>query len=314
MSNHYQGQIGPKSIAGKRIASMNALKSGLYAKTPVLPFEDDQQYRRHVKSVMRSLEPEDAVQLYMAQQIADCMWRGTRLEYRSALQRDEIFKTLTPAMMVGLMGYEGLVAKYPARILLTPNLKVPAKETKQYADILQEFEHYENNAKGVPNYNMVWRQYPKLFQGMAKWMRNVAPPLFMSNQQGLDIHWQNHPKKLEPYIDEFGALAWYYANFKDLRAQIRNWMSIWFFLHNRHGESIERFDDRVALERRQCIQLLDNYFRLRKSKDEHALMTHRHLQITSPNTFENIVLPHEIPKVVIGKNEMPTLAEESSTS
>ena len=216
--------------------------------------------------------------------------------------------------MVGLMGYKGLVAKYPARILLTPNLKVPAKETKRYADILQEFEHYENNSKGVPNYNMVWRQYPKLFEGLAKWMRNVAPPLFMSNQQGLDIYWQNHPRKLEPYIDEFGALAWYYANFKDLRAQIRNWMGIWFFLQNRHGESIERFDDRVALERRQCIQLLDNYFRLRKSKDEHALMTHRHLQITSPNTFENIVLPQEIPKLVIGKNEMPNLEDESSTS
>ncbi len=49
--------------------------------------------------------------------------------------------------MVGLLGYKGLLAKYPARILLTPNLKVPARETKQYADILHEFEHYENNAK-----------------------------------------------------------------------------------------------------------------------------------------------------------------------
>ena len=314
MKKLHQGQTGPKSVQGKLNIRFNALKSGIFAKSPVLPFEDDQQYRRHVKAVMRSLEPEDAVQLYMAQQIADCMWRGTRLEYRSALQRDEIFKTLTPAMMVGLLGYKGLVAKYPARILLTPNLKVPAKETKRYADILQEFEHYENNSKGVPNYNMVWRQYPKLFEGLANWMRKIEPPLFMSNRQGLDIYWQNHPRKLEPYIDEFGALAWQYANFKDLRSQIRNWMGIWFFLQNRHGESIERFDDRVALERRQCIQLLDNYFRLRKSKDEHALMTHRHLQITSPNTFENIVLPHEIPKVVIGKNEMPNLGDESSTS
>ena len=314
MSNNHQGQTGPKSVQGKLNIRFNALKSGIFARSPVLPFEDEMQYRRHVKAVMRSLEPEDAVQLYMAQQIADCMWRGTRLEYRSALQRDEIFKTLTPSIMVGLLGYKGLLAKYPARILLTPNLKVPARETKQYADILQEFEHYENNAKGVPNYNMVWRQYPKLFQGMAKWMRNVEPPLFMSNQQGLDIHWQNNLRKLEPYIDEFGALAWVYANFKDLRSQIRHWMSIWFFLQCRHGESIERFDEHVASERRQCIQLLDNYFQLRKSKDEHALMTHRRLQITPPNTFENIVLPHENPKVVIGKNEMPNLGDESSTS
>jgi hypothetical protein len=142
----------------------------------------------------------------------------------------------------------------------------------------------------------------------------IEPPLFMSNQQGLDIYWQNHPRKLEPYIDEFGALAWYYANFKDLRAQIRNWMSIWFFLQERHGEAIERFDDRMVAERRNCIAMLDTYFRMRKLQDEHALMAHRRLQITPPNTFENIVLPHEIPRVVIGANEMAESPAESSTS
>ena len=109
MKKSFKGQTGPKSVQGKLNIRLNALKSGIFAKSPVLPFEDEKQYRRHVKAVMRSLEPEDAVQLYMAQQIADCMWRGTRLEYRSALQRDEIFKTLTPAMMVCLLGYKGLV-------------------------------------------------------------------------------------------------------------------------------------------------------------------------------------------------------------
>ena len=314
MSNNYQGQTGPKSVQGKLNIRFNALKSGIFAKSPVLPFEDDNQYRRHVKAVMRSLQPENAVQQHLAQQIADSMWKGSRHEYRAALKRDEIFKTLTPTIMASLLGYKGLLAKYPARILLTPNLKLPAKETKHYAEILQEFEHYENNAKGVPNYNMVWRQYPKLFQGMAKWMRNIEPPLFMSNQQGLDIYWQNNPRKLEPYIDEFGALAWYYANFKDLRAQIRNWMGIWFFLQERHGETIERFDDRMVAERRNCIGMLDTYFRMRKLQDEHALMAHRRLQITPPNTFENIVLPHEIPRVVIGANEMADSPDESSTS
>jgi hypothetical protein len=142
MSNNHQGQTSPKSVQGKLNIRFNALKSGIFARSPVLPFEDEMQYRRHVKAVMRSLEPEDAVQLAIAQQIADCMWRGTRFEYRAALQRDEIFKTLTPAMMVGLLGYKGLVAKYPARILLTPNLKVPSKDANQYADILQEFEHW----------------------------------------------------------------------------------------------------------------------------------------------------------------------------
>ena len=80
MNSHQYGQTGPKSITGKRKSSLNALKTGVFAKTPVLPFEDEAQYRRHVKSVMRSLEPEDAVQMNLAQQIADSMWRGQRQE------------------------------------------------------------------------------------------------------------------------------------------------------------------------------------------------------------------------------------------
>ena len=314
MGSNYQGQTGPKSVQGKLNIRFNALKSGIFAKSPVLPFEDEKQYRRHVKLVMRSLQPENAVQQHLAQQIADSMWKGTRHEYQAALKRDELFQSLTPSIMSGLMGFKGLLAKYPARILLTPNRKVPAKQSKYYADIYEEFEHYENNAKRAPNYNMVWSQYPKLFEGMAKWMHKIKPPLFMQNQQDLDLYWQNHPRKLESYIDEFGALAWYFSNFKDLRDPIRHWMSIWFFLQERHSEKIELFDERMVAERRNCIAMLDAYFRMRKYQDEHVLMAHRRLQITPPNTLENIVLSHEIPKVVIGKNEMPNLGDESSTS
>ena len=102
MSTNYQGQTGPKSLQGKPNIRFNALKSGIFAKSPVLPFEDDNQYRRHVKAVMRSLQPENAVQQHLAQQIADSMWKGTRREYRAALKRDEIFKTLTPTIMASL--------------------------------------------------------------------------------------------------------------------------------------------------------------------------------------------------------------------
>ena len=216
-----QGQTGPKSIAGKRKSSMNALKEGLFARTPVLPFEDEAQYRRHIKAVMASLAPEDAVQVNLAQQIADSMWRGQRQEYRAALQRDETFKALTPAIMAELLKLEGRLAKYPPRFLVTPNFKITRKEAKEYAQLNQQFEHFLANVKGVPNYNMVWRQYPVFFQHLELWMRSIDPPLFMNNRQGLDIHWQNHPRKLEGHIEEFGTRCWYLANFDDLRAQIR---------------------------------------------------------------------------------------------
>ena len=38
MGSNYQGQTGPKSVQGKLNIRFNALKSGIFAKSPVLPF------------------------------------------------------------------------------------------------------------------------------------------------------------------------------------------------------------------------------------------------------------------------------------
>ena len=60
MIKSYQGQTGPKSILGKKNSSMNALKTGLFAKSTILPFEDEAQYKKHIKQVVISLSPENA--------------------------------------------------------------------------------------------------------------------------------------------------------------------------------------------------------------------------------------------------------------
>lgn len=304
MSVKNQGQTGPKSIAGKRNSSMNALKSGMFARSPILAFEDEAQYRRHIKSVMAGLEPEDAVQMSLAQQIGDSLWRGQRQEYRAGLERDEVFKSLTPSMMAEFLSLKGVLRKYPPSFLVDPNYKITTKEAKRYKSLHQQYEHFVANVKGASNYNMVWRQYQTLFEGLASWMRRIQPPLFMASKQGLDLYWQSRPKELEPFIDEFGALCWCMANFAGLRSQIRNWMGIWFFLKARQGDTIERFDDRMLQERRACQSLLDCYYRMRKSHMDHVLFTERRLKVSPPKSLEDIVLPHQIPRIVIGKNEM----------
>jgi len=304
MSISHQGQTGPKSIAGKRNSSMNALKSGMFAKSSILQFEDEAQYRRHIKAVMASLEPEDAVQISLAQQIGDSLWRGQRQEYRASLERDEVFKALTPAMMAQFLTLKGILEKYPPAFLVDPNCKITAREAKRYKLLHQQYEHFIANVKGASNYNMVWRQYQVFFESLASWMRRIHPPLFMASKQGLDLHWQGRPKELESFIDEFGALCWYMANFDKLRSQIRNWMGIWFFLKARQGDTIERFDDRMLQERRACQSLLDCYYRMRKSHMDHVLFTERRLMVSPPKSLEDIVLPHEIPRVVIGKQEL----------
>jgi hypothetical protein len=52
---------------------------------------------------------------------------------------------------------------------------------------------------------------------------------------------------------------------------------------------------------------------MRKSQSDHVLFSERRLKVSPPRSLEEIVLPHEIPKVVIGKNEMADSPEESMT-
>jgi hypothetical protein len=321
MSINHQGQTGPKSDAGKRIASMNALKSGLFAKSPLLPFEDEGQYKRHVKLVMHSLKPEDAVQLHLAQQIADSMWRGTRQELRAALHREEIFKQLTPRILAGLMGIDEILVPYAPPFLVTPNHRFGRAYLKQSRQRHGQYEHLQQNVKGVLNYNMVWRSYPEFFQGMHQWFANtISPRIFMFNNQGIEIHWQNRPKDLEAMIVEYGSYLWYVTHFEELRAKIRTWMAIWFFLKGRHSHEVEMYDEIVLRERRSCQLLLDSFFKMRKSQMDHALMMDSRLSLALPNTLEGIDVtvmnPVEIvePKKRSAKNEMPNLVDKSSTS
>ena len=112
-----QGPTGPRSIEGKRISSMNALKNGVFAKTPVLPFEDDRLYGRHVKAMFNSLDPQDALQAQLVQQIADSLWRGNRQEVRAVIRREEVFKALTPQAMAEMLNLSHERTKYALSLI-----------------------------------------------------------------------------------------------------------------------------------------------------------------------------------------------------
>jgi hypothetical protein len=295
MHSKYQGQTGPKSQAGKRISSMNALKSGLFAKTPILPFEDEGQYKRHVKSVMASLVPEDAIQQCLVQQIADSMWRGTRQDLRAALHREAVFKELTPKILAELLKIDGNLITYIPPFLVTPNHRFGRATLKMARQHYQQYLHLQANVKGVANYNMVWRNYVEFFQGMHHWFSNtITPRIFMATNQGIEIHWQNRPKEFEAMILKYGTHLWYVVHFEELRPQIRNWMAIWFFLRTQHAQEVEQFDEIVLRERRTCLQLLETFFKMRKSQSDHALLIHTRLSLAPPDTFEGIKATEEV--------------------
>jgi hypothetical protein len=286
-SSKKQGQTGPRSIEGKRIASMNSLKNGVFAKTPVLPFEDERVYKRHLNDMMASLNPQDALQAQIAQQIADSMWRGNRQEVRAVVQREDIFKDMTPSIMAGMLELTEEQIEHAPDFLVTPNYRFGKKDLEEARKLKDQYQHLSTNVKGIANYNMIWRTYPEFFVELGKWMELfITPELMMSNNQGLNIAWQQSPKKLEEYIHRYGIYLWFVINFENMRADIRNWGAIWYFLNGRHSRQVEICDEAVMKERRICQSLLDTYYKMRKSQVEFAMMRHTELVVQKPQAFD----------------------------
>jgi hypothetical protein len=70
---------GPRTVEGKAKSSMNALKHGLAARTPLIPGEDEEEFKEFVWDVVEDLRPQGPVQAELAQRVAVLMWKRRRL-------------------------------------------------------------------------------------------------------------------------------------------------------------------------------------------------------------------------------------------
>jgi hypothetical protein len=74
-----QHSTGPKTEAGKKQSSLNALRHGLTGQVVVMPTEDLQAYELHVKSFTGEYQPQGATEAHLVQALADTSWRLNRV-------------------------------------------------------------------------------------------------------------------------------------------------------------------------------------------------------------------------------------------
>jgi hypothetical protein len=74
-----QHSTGPKTEAGKKQSSLNALRHGLTGQIVVMPTEDLQAYQSHLKSFTDELNPSGAIEAHLVQALADTSWRLNRV-------------------------------------------------------------------------------------------------------------------------------------------------------------------------------------------------------------------------------------------
>jgi hypothetical protein len=71
---------GPRSEAGKAIASLNALRHGFNSSLAVLPgIESEDEWEAHRRAIVESLTPEGYLECLLADRIALSLWRHRRV-------------------------------------------------------------------------------------------------------------------------------------------------------------------------------------------------------------------------------------------
>lgn len=80
-----QHSTGPKTEAGKRKSSLNALRHGLSSDRVILPSESAEDYEEHLQSFIGEYRPQGATESHLVQVLADTAWRQIRV---TALEAD----------------------------------------------------------------------------------------------------------------------------------------------------------------------------------------------------------------------------------
>ena len=74
-----QHSCGPRTAEGKQRSSLNALRHGLTAASPVLPSEDPAAYEAHRRGFFDEHQPATPTETQLVQELADTSWRLNRI-------------------------------------------------------------------------------------------------------------------------------------------------------------------------------------------------------------------------------------------
>ena len=131
---------GPQTDEGKKIASQNALKTGAYSNTLILPGEDESQFRQIEDQFVRDFHPEDMAEITMVRDLAVLAWKKIRLEnleLRFTLARLDAPLSYSEKINTEYLSSDQVESSIPYLSDYTAELKSEAVPTLDFAKQLQ---------------------------------------------------------------------------------------------------------------------------------------------------------------------------------
>ncbi|MEA9598517.1 hypothetical protein VC178_01240 [Polynucleobacter sp. AP-Sanab-80-C2] len=163
---------GPKTMAGKAIASQNSLKAGVYAQADLLPQDDVRQYDALKQLFIDDLKPIGMVESELVKILAQISWKRLRLEKIEArvlagyLAKVPILSDLQKA---GINNYPASSEPYVASPELIPRLN--AKESRQSIWALEVFRRRGLREELL---NGLEKNFPDVYQKLKQILNDIS--------------------------------------------------------------------------------------------------------------------------------------------
>jgi hypothetical protein len=267
-STRAHGQTGPKTERGKWRSKWNSLKHGRYAKSTLLPFEDEVAFKGHLREIRAALLPNDYVEQQIVDEYSHALWRLQRQENRTAYEREKILDKLTPPMMANMLGLSPEYCAAAPDYLINLKTKIHRSQESLANAAYEQYERLMEGAQAVTNFNLVWRNFPDLFNALSVHIDRLGSlrPLFTPNQKDLGLAWQQRPETVREYLEVLSKELFYLANFNEFKPQIRLYMESWYFAQHHELKRLERDDAGLMAERKHANAMLDKLMQLRKTQ------------------------------------------------
>lgn len=154
---------GPKTMAGKAVASQNSLQTGVYTNLVVLPGEIESEFYQLENQFIQDFSPQDIAEMTMVRELAAVVWKKLRLE---RLEQSAFLIRLNEPIQNQEFRSVGLTFKDSARWWMDHSHIL----TKEFVDIHQELgqqsELYSDKKLTVKELKEMQIMHPKLYSNL----------------------------------------------------------------------------------------------------------------------------------------------------
>jgi hypothetical protein len=162
---------GPRTDEGKKITSGNAIRTGAYSNTLILPGEDESQFRQIEDQFARDFHPEDMAEITMVRDLAVLAWKKIRLEnleLRFTLARLNAPLNYSEKCNTEYLSSDQVESSIPYLCDYTAELKREAQPALDYAKQLQVRGASIGDLEGLEE------SYPILHQKLVEYINHYG--------------------------------------------------------------------------------------------------------------------------------------------